>query len=202
MKNYVKRCLVLLLSLCLAGAMALPAFAAKSPVELFIAGYKTREVVNYEYTFEQSVGPDGIPAGIPQGGQITITVRAADDNHDLFDWMTEKTLKKDGKIVISDQTSGKVVKTIMFRNAYCVDYNENWKEKTQHTETIVISCQEFTGERANYTSNWASTFSEGNLTIIIACATVILLAAAVSVVIVVRRKNKTSEVKTSEPDII
>lgn len=45
MKNYIKRCVSVLFAICLAGAMALPAFAAKTPVELVIDGYQTREVL-------------------------------------------------------------------------------------------------------------------------------------------------------------
>ena len=195
MKNYIKRCVSVLFAICLAGAMALPAFAAKTPVELVIDGYQTREVLYYEYTIDQDVDIDGRFTGIPRGGKITVTVKATNDgNAQLQNWMTERNLPKDGQIILYENVSQKPVKTIEFKEAYCVEYEENWEVEVGHTETIVISCQSFKNGSAEYTNDWASVVSEGNTKIIIICAAV-LAAAAVAAVIIVGKKRKSAKAK-------
>ena len=130
---------------------------AKTPVKIEIDGYKEREVLKVNYEFEQRTDVEGQMSGIPRGGKIVVRVKALNDGTpDLLAWMTERNLPKDGKITFNETKTGKVMKTIEFKNGYCVDFEEKWADKQGHYEEITITCKEIDfGGGVNYENEWA-----------------------------------------------
>ena len=105
-----------------------------------------RNIQNLSFEFTQTTDKDGLPSGVPRGGNIKMTLRASKDKDlELFAWMCDKALKKNGIIKIMDPSdSTKVMKKIEFKDAFCVGYSETLSDKDSedpsenHTETITV----------------------------------------------------------------
>ena len=129
---------------------------ATTPVTMKIDGYKDREVLMVTYEFDQATDVEGQMAGIPRGGKITVRVKALNDGTpDLMAWMVERNLPKDGKIEFLETKTGKAMKTIEFKNGYCVTFEERWEDKMGHFEEITITCKEFAIGSVKWQNQWA-----------------------------------------------
>ena len=136
---------------------------AKTPVELRIMEFKhqKREVATFLMTFNQPTDMEGQVVGLPRGGKITMRMKALNDgSSDLLHWMTEKKLALNGSVIFEDTTSGKVMKTVTFQDAYCVNYIESWEDNVKdgvlaHWEEITISCRKITiGGDVHFSNTW------------------------------------------------
>ena len=120
---------------------------AKTPVSLIIDEFKpkVREVASFTMTFTQATDPEGQVTGLPRGGKIILRLKALNEgNTELVRWMTNKKKAVNGKIVFLDSTSDNLMKTVEFKDAYCVGYTEHWGDTTKpedlaHWEDITIS---------------------------------------------------------------
>ena len=125
---------------------------AKTPVTLIIDEFspKEREVARFSMTFTQATDPEGQVTGLPRGGKIQLRLKALNDgNSDLLRWMTDKKKALDGTIEFLNTTNDVLMKTIDFKDAYCVAYTEFWEDSISnvllaHYEDITISCREIT----------------------------------------------------------
>jgi len=134
---------------------------AKTPVTLYVDGFKPREVAFIEYAFTQATDKEGQTTGIPRGGIIKIKVKAMNDGTcELLGWMCDKSLAKDGKIeFMNSSDTTKKMKDVEFKGAYCVDFLESWEDSVKaddlaHWELITISCKEITNQSVVYTNDW------------------------------------------------
>jgi len=134
---------------------------AKTPVSLEVDGFKPREVAWIEYAFSQATDKEGQTTGIPRGGKIKIKVKAMNDGTaELLNWMCDKSLAKDGKIVFMNSSdASKKMKEVEFKGAYCVDFEEKWIDTTQpedlaHWEQITITCKEIKNQSVSYENEW------------------------------------------------
>ena len=134
---------------------------AKTPVTLYVDGFKEREVASVVYTFEQATDKEGQTTGIPRGGKITIKVKARNDgNCELLSWMCDKSLSKGGKIeYMNSSDATKKMKDVEFKGAYCVEFLEHWEDTTKpedlaHWEEITITCKEITNQSVTYENDW------------------------------------------------
>jgi len=137
---------------------------AKTPVRLEAKDIETREVQEISYKFSQAIDKENQPAGIPRGGLIKIKCKALNGEKglgDLVNWMCNKTMAKDGKIIFMQSSDAdKELKRIEFEKAYCVEFEEHWadqKESTDlaHWEEITISCKQLKVAGAEYRNQWA-----------------------------------------------
>jgi len=136
---------------------------AKTPVELQIMEFKhkRREVATFSMKFSQPTDIEGQVTGLPRGGKITMRVKALNDgNSDLVCWMTDKKQAYSGNILFFDTATGKIMKTLIFKDAYCVSYTEYWEDTVKdtmlaHWEEITISCRVITnGGALNFKNSW------------------------------------------------
>jgi len=134
---------------------------AKTPVSLEVDGFKPREVAAVSYKFAQSTDKEGQTTGIPRGGKITIRVKALNDgNCELLNWMCEKSLAKDGKLVFMNSSDTSIkMKDVEFKGAYCVSFLEHWEDTTKaedlaHWEEIIITCKEIKNQQVSYENEW------------------------------------------------
>jgi len=129
---------------------------AQTPVTLKVKDFKDREVMSVKYAFNQATDIEGQMAGIPRGGFITIKVKAMNDgNNELFGWMVDPTMHKDGSIAFLNTIDNQKMKDIEFKTAYCIDFSETWEEGTGHSEEITISCKSIKNGQVTYESKWA-----------------------------------------------
>jgi len=123
---------------------------AKTPVSLVVGEFsqRVREVASFTMTFAQATDAEGQVTGLPRGGKISMRLKALNDgNSDLIRWMTDIKKAISGEIIFYNTTSGIMMKTIEFTDAYCVSYTEHWEDSISnvilaHYEDIVISCRE------------------------------------------------------------
>ncbi|MDL2296396.1 hypothetical protein LJC68_00210 [Bacteroidales bacterium OttesenSCG-928-B11] len=128
---------------------------ATTPVTLKVDGFKEREVLGFNYSFEQATDQEGQMSGIPRGGKITIRCKAYNDgNPDLLKWMLSPYLHKDGEIIFNDTIKGEKMKSIAFKKGYCVNFTESWEDNEGHTEEIEISCQEIACGPVKFENAW------------------------------------------------
>lgn len=100
-------------------------------------------VLDYSYSLNRDVDPSGRPAGAVRGGTVHITIEAHTDTS-LFEWITDPTTKKSGKIrVMDDATAGSSIKELEFEDAYIVEYGENfhWQGGENMVESFVVSAK-------------------------------------------------------------
>lgn len=129
---------------------------ATTPVKLQIKDFKEREVLMVTYAFDQAVDREGQMTGIPRGGKIKVRVKALNDGTpELLGWMIEPHLAKDVTIVFNETKTGKEMKKIEIKGAYCVDFHEDWTDGKQHYEEIVMSCQHIKFGNVVYDNPWA-----------------------------------------------
>lgn len=127
-----------------------------TPVALEVQDYQKREVLHVNYEFNQATDVEGQMAGLPRGGKIRIKVKALNDGKpDLMDWMVQRNLPKDGKIIFNETKTGKQMKTIEFTHGYCVEFTEHWEEGVGHWEEILITCQEIHFGNVIFQNPWA-----------------------------------------------
>jgi hypothetical protein len=136
---------------------------AKTPVSLVIDEFtqRVREVASFTMTYNQATDAEGQVTGLPRGGKIQLRLKALNNgNTDLVLWMTDKKKAVEGKIEFKDTTSGNLMKTINFKDAYCVSYTEHWEDSIvnillAHYEDITISCREIKiGEMELFRNTW------------------------------------------------
>ena len=129
---------------------------ATTPVVMKIQDYKDREVQMVSYEFDQETDREGQMTGIPRFQMLRVRVKALNDGTpELMAWMCDRFLKKDGEIQFLETKTLKVMKTIKFTGAYCVDFEENWADKEGHYEEILISCQNIEVGSVKFENAWA-----------------------------------------------
>ena len=127
----------------------------ENPVKFVVDGFKDREVMAVNYTFNQAIDIEGQIAGIPRGGRITVRVKAMNDgNPELLKWMIAPHLAKSGSVEFLRTTDGSTMKSIEFTDAYCIDFTENWTDKEGHWEEVKLSCRKITLGPVNYELPW------------------------------------------------
>ncbi len=129
---------------------------ATTPVVMKIQDYKDREVMMVSYEFDQEVDREGQMTGIPRFQMLRVRVKALNDGTpELMAWMCDRFLKKDGSIEFLETKTLKVMKTIKFSGAYCVDFEEKWEDNIGHYEEILISCQNIEVGSVKFENAWA-----------------------------------------------
>ena len=128
---------------------------AVTPTQLIIDGEATREVMHFDYVFEQETDIEGQLSGIPRCKSVTIQVKALNDgNYHLLAWMLDPTARKNIKIVMEKTTDGSTMKTIEGTNCYCTHYVEKWEEGKGHYEQINIVFQTLNNGGVVFDNPW------------------------------------------------
>lgn len=206
MMNIIKKFSVVVFTFCLVILCAVPAFAASTPCKIEIDGYKTREVYNYSFSVDKKTDKDQKVIGEAELGVLTVKVSVLNDGSpDLFAFMAENNLKKDGKISVIDSKTGKVSKTIQFKGASCVGYEEKYNTELGYYEEVKLYCSnlsigDFSYDRpadsvyspaASSEANalTGTAFSTANI-IVICCIVFALIVFAVAALVIVKKKKK------------
>lgn len=133
--------------------------SASTAIKLSVDGYKTREVVSFDYQLEKPSDENGVLSDTPKIKSTKIKVKALNDGTpDLLDWMVQRDLSKNFKIIITDPKTGKTAKTIEFEKSYCVHFDETFEVKSDGTvenyEIITITSGKIIDGSASYVSPW------------------------------------------------
>jgi len=135
--------------------------AAPATAKLIIDGFEDREVIYVQYQFNQQIDVEGQPTGTTRGGIINLKVKSTDSgNIDLLDWTCDSYKNVlYGKITWPNKIGG-IMKTLEFKDAYCVSYEEVYDDANRDRmyESITITCRQLTvtGKGSvEYDNHWA-----------------------------------------------
>lgn len=122
--------------------------------KLKVAG-KDVNVLNCHYAMKQETDATGRPSAITRGGKITVTVESNGDT-DFFEWMCNNFERKDGSVVFIKRDTDATLKELKFREAYVVDYKENFDANGENpiTETFTLSAKEINLGNGQHVNDW------------------------------------------------
>ncbi len=116
---------------------------------------KQYRMLQWNLHINQQMDANGRPAANPEGGLITVTVESTGE-YDFFEWVASPDLAKSGKITFQRRDNTSSLKTFEFKNAYCVDYNEDFCSDGNNPMIlrIMISAKEVKCGSAKLSKNW------------------------------------------------
>jgi len=130
---------------------------------LFKCAGQDSEVTDLSYSFDQNIDNIGQPAGEVRGGIINVSLMSAKSEM-RFGWMVASDVKKDGTIEFID-SQGQTLKTLEFKEAYCVGYTEDFKAfdgqaaggvtvKDGAKEHLTLSCKTISVAGETHENTW------------------------------------------------
>lgn len=94
-------------------------------------------LLHVEFEFSQPLDHAMRPKGKVQTGLITIEVES-DNKIGIAQWMLSDTMQHSGEIVFSKRDSGASLKTLSFKNAYCIYYKEIFNANDEQPMRILL----------------------------------------------------------------
>jgi hypothetical protein len=124
---------------------------------------KNVTVLQATYEFSQPIDMYQRPKSRVEGGIITLEVES-DNKTVLASWMLSNTMQKSGEIIFSKRDSGASLKTITFKDAYCVYYKESFNSDSDKPMTIQLklSAKEIIVNSVSLLNNWPETQDSGS----------------------------------------
>ncbi len=115
----------------------------------------TMNVLRCSFNFEQGADAAGKPSQRPSGGKLIILIESTSKT-DFLEWMISPNMTKNGEVVFYKRDNMSSLKTITFKNAYCLSYQEDFDaEGNQPLKTrIVVSAKEITVKDTTFFNNW------------------------------------------------
>ncbi len=119
---------------------------------------KKSDLKYLRYHFHRHTEDNGKPSTRIRKGEITVTKDSIYDKGSLITWMADPDKGKDGEIVIySDEQKKTALKTIKFKNAFIVEYEETFdleKPNSNTLETFTLSAETIEVESAKFDFIW------------------------------------------------
>jgi Hemolysin coregulated protein Hcp (TssD) len=106
------------------------------------------------YGFTQDIDQRGLPKSEVKGGVIRFAFNSIDDQ-EIMHWMISSKADKSGKISFSGEETEKVFKTLEFKDARCISYQEAFTRDIEMVEEITISAREVTISGVTHTNTWS-----------------------------------------------
>lgn len=118
---------------------------------------ETMNVLKCSFSFEQGADNTGRPSQKPRGGQITILIESTNKT-DFLEWMISPNMTKNGEVVFYKRDNLSSLKTVKFKEAYCLSYKEDFDAVSDEPlqTSIVISAKEISIKDTTYLNNWPS----------------------------------------------
>jgi hypothetical protein len=130
---------------------------------LQVDGFEERDVHEYKFAFTQEIDSTNMPSGLPYGGKIYVKIKANREhlNVELLNWMRQSAMKKNGRIVVKKPGTEDNLMEIIFKDAYCVDYQQYWKDVLDNEEDgltfyeeLWITWREFEVDSVTFENSW------------------------------------------------
>lgn len=113
-------------------------------------------VIKCSYEMTRKVDDYGKPITGVTAGKISVTIESRKDSPFAV-WMTSPKLRKEGKLVFEDPTEDAALKELIFKEAYMVEYKEEFgtdEVDKGMIESFTISAQEIEIGEAKHKNNW------------------------------------------------
>lgn len=127
-------------------------------------GSKEYNILTVEYDLQQPMDQNHRPNGATKGGLIQIMIETGTSDAELLEWAFKNELKKDGKIVFYRRDANSQMKTIKFKDAFCVYFKEIFTAdgKNPMVTRMTISARELTVSNMSIKNTWAGMASSGS----------------------------------------
>ncbi len=115
----------------------------------------TMNVLKCSFSFEQGADNTGRPSQKPRGGQVNILIESTNKT-DFLEWMISSNMAKDGEVIFYKRDNMSSLKTIKFKEAYCLSYNEDFDAVSDEPlkTHIVISAKEISVKGTTFKNHW------------------------------------------------
>ncbi len=116
---------------------------------------KQFRMLQWNLHINQQTDQTGRPVSNPQGGLITITLESTGDL-DFLEWVTSPDMVKSGRITFQRRDNTSSLKTFEFKNAYCINYDEDYLDEGSQpmTFSITISANELKCGSVKLSKSW------------------------------------------------
>ncbi len=132
--------------------------------KLHIAGHQNEKegihLLSCEFRFSQETDQKGLPTSKVHGGMIDLSFASIDDN-EIFQWMISEDADKDGKISFSGDNTTKPFKTLEFKDARLISYEEKFNDQSEMITYLTISAREITISGVKHSNAWLGYKSSG-----------------------------------------
>ena len=117
---------------------------------------KDFDVISCVYSFGQATDEKGRPASDVKGGNISLQIVATDDDT-MIEWMVDPYKKQDGSIAFKKIDQDSTLKTVQFKDAYCVGFSESFNANSAAamTATLNLSAGSITIGNATLDNKWS-----------------------------------------------
>lgn len=113
------------------------------------------KLINCHFSFRQDTDINGRPLAKPQGGQISLLVNS-ESKINFLEWMVSPKQTKDGEIIFYRFDGITIYKKLVFKDAFCVEYSEqfNAEGQTPMIISLVISAKELQIDKTIFKNAW------------------------------------------------
>jgi hypothetical protein len=133
--------------------------------KLHIKGHKSEKegisLMSCDYHISQSIDNKGLANSIVQGGVINLSFISIDDN-ELIQWMISEEEDRDGKILFIGDSNSKPFRTLEFKDARLISYNESFSDQSYMITSLSISVRQFILQGIVHTNAWLGYEGAGN----------------------------------------
>jgi hypothetical protein len=124
---------------------------------LHIEGHQNEQsgihLVTCDFRFFQDVDPKGLPTSKVHGGIIDLSYASIEDN-EVLQWMVSEDADKNGKILFSGDNNTKSFKTLEFKDARLISYQESFSDQSQMITVLSISARQISISGIKMTNAW------------------------------------------------
>ena len=124
---------------------------------LHIEGHQNEEegihLISCEYRFQQETDKKGLPTSKVHGGKIDLSFASIEDN-EVFQWMISEDADKNGKISFIGDNNTKPFKTLEFKDARLISYDEYFTDQSQMITKVSISARQIIISGVKHTNAW------------------------------------------------
>lgn len=125
--------------------------------KLHIEGHQNEEegihLLSCDYKFSQEQDLNGLPTSKVNGGTIDLSFASLEDN-EIIQWMISEDADKNGKISFSGDNNTKPFRTLEFKDAKLVFYQEYFTDRSIMTTVLSISTREIDISGVKYSKSW------------------------------------------------
>ena len=124
---------------------------------LYIKGHKNEKegihLLSCSFRFYQECDGMGLPASRVNGGRVDMSLASIEDN-EIIQWMISEDADKSGKIEFSGDNNTKPFKTLEFKDARLVEYQESFVDQGQMITTLSLSVRQIDISGVKHTNKW------------------------------------------------
>ena len=121
-----------------------------------VLGSTEYNILTIDYDITQAIDHNHRPNGAPKGGLIQVMIEST-NNNELLEWMIKPDMIKNGKIVFYRRDANSPMKTVNFKDAFCIYLKEIFTAdgKNPMVTRMTLSARELKINNNTINNPWA-----------------------------------------------